>query len=152
VPPPNPAGSAAVSDLPFLSESNGWGPVERDRSNGESSGGDGHGLSIKGTAFAKGLGMHAAGEVTVWLGSACTAFTAQVGIDDEVGQSGSVEFQVYDGDKQLATSGVVRTADGAKTLTADVTGVRVLTLRATDGGDGKNYDHADWGAPTLTCS
>ena len=48
VPPPNPAGSAAVSDLPFLTETNGWGPVERDQSNGESGGGDGRPLTIRG--------------------------------------------------------------------------------------------------------
>jgi len=29
VPPPPPAGTDAVSDLPFLSATNGWGPVER---------------------------------------------------------------------------------------------------------------------------
>jgi alpha-glucosidase len=152
VPPPDPTGTAAVSDLPFLTESNGWGPVERDRSNGESSGGDGKPLTMKATVFAKGLGMHAAGEVTVWLGGACTGFTARVGIDDEVTQSGSVDFQVLGDGKPIASSGVVRSADGAKPLTADVTGVKVLTLRATDGGDGKNYDHADWGDPRLACA
>jgi hypothetical protein len=26
----------------------------------------------------------------------------------------------------------------------DVSGVRRLTLRATDGGDGRNFDHASW--------
>ncbi|WP_158846006.1 glycoside hydrolase family 97 catalytic domain-containing protein [Saccharothrix deserti] len=41
VPPPVPTGAQYVSDLPFMSESNGWGPVERDQSNGETSGGDG---------------------------------------------------------------------------------------------------------------
>jgi hypothetical protein len=33
-PPPPPAGTNAVSDLPFRSATNGWGPVERDQSNG----------------------------------------------------------------------------------------------------------------------
>ena len=26
----------------------------------------------------------------------------------------------------------------------DVSGVRILGLRVTDGGDGSGYDHADW--------
>jgi alpha-glucosidase len=157
LPPKNPANDAAVSDLPFLSESNGWGSVERDRSNGDLQAGDGKPLSIGGTAFDKGLGMHAAGELTIWLGAACTSFTAQVGIDDEVTGSGSVDFQVLGSPTigapatAIASSGVVRSADGAKALTADVTGVKVLTLRVTDGGDGKNFDHADWGNPRLTC-
>jgi hypothetical protein len=152
LPPPDPADGAALSDLPFLTESNGWGSVERDRSNGEISAGDGRPISIGGTTFAKGIGMHAAGDLTVWLGGACTALTAQVGIDDEVTGAGSVEFQVLGDDGALlASSGVVRRGDGARPFTADVTGVRILMLRVTDGGDGKNSDHADWADPRLSC-
>jgi hypothetical protein len=33
----------------------------------------------------------------------------------------------------------------------DVTGARMLTLRVTDGGDGKNFDHADWADARVTC-
>ncbi|WP_067503121.1 glycoside hydrolase family 97 catalytic domain-containing protein [Actinoplanes sp. TFC3] len=153
VTPPDPSGTAAISDLPFLSEANGYGPVERDSSNGEAAGGDGHPLTIRGTVYAKGLGMHAPGEVTVWLGGTCTSFTAQVGIDDEVGESGSADFQVLGDDGQvLGASGVRRSADPALALDVDVTGVRILTLRATDGGDGKNFDHADWGDARLSCA
>ena len=151
VPPADPSGTPAVSDLPFLSESNGYGPVERDRSNGEAAGGDGNPLTIRGTVHPKGLGMHAPGEVTIWTGGACTGFSAQVGIDDEVTQSGSVDFQVLGDGRPLAASGVRRSADPAAPLTADLTGVRILTLRATDGGDGKNFDHADWADARLSC-
>ena len=49
VPPPAPTGTAQVSGLPFLASSNGWGPVERDRSNGDTDEGDGHPLTIAGT-------------------------------------------------------------------------------------------------------
>ena len=34
-PPPPPTGTEYLSDLPWTSATNGWGPVERDRSNGE---------------------------------------------------------------------------------------------------------------------
>jgi len=152
VPPADPHGSAYVSDLPFLAESNGWGPVERDTSNGESAAGDGKPLTVQGTVFRKGLGMHAAAEVTVWLGGACTTFTARVGVDDEVTGAGSVTFQVIGDGAALATSDVVRKGSAAVPLTANVTGVRMLTLRVTDGGDGKNFDHADWGDAALTCN
>ncbi|MEV4708599.1 glycoside hydrolase family 97 catalytic domain-containing protein [Actinoplanes sp. NPDC049316] len=151
VPPENPAGTPAVSDLPFLTESNGYGPVERDRSNGEAAAGDGNPITIRGTVYPKGLGMHAPGEVTIWTGGACTGFSARVGIDDEVTQSGSVDFQVLGDGRPLAASGVRRSADPAASLTADLTGVRVLTLRVTDGGDGKNFDHADWADARLSC-
>jgi hypothetical protein len=152
VPPPDPAGDPAVSDLPFLTESNGYGPVERDQSNGEADRGDGRTLTIRGAAYAKGLGMHATGEVTIWLGGSCTGFSAVAGIDDEVTQSGSVDFQVLGDGRQLVATGVRRSADPAVPVAADVTGVQVLTLRATDGGDGKNFDHADWADARLSCA
>ncbi|MCO1582093.1 NPCBM/NEW2 domain-containing protein [Crossiella sp. SN42] len=31
------------------------------------------------------------------------------------------------------------------------TGARTLTLRVTDGGDGRNFDHADWAEARLPC-
>jgi hypothetical protein len=151
VPPPTPTGSTYVSDLPFVSESNGYGPVERDMSNGEAAGGDGRTLSMAGKTYAKGIGMHAPGEITVWLGAGCTAFQAEVGIDDEIGQRGSVGFEILGDGRRLADTGVLRPADGARAVTIDVTGLRMLTLRVTDGGDGKNYDHADWGDARVIC-
>ena len=54
VPPPPPAGTDAVSDLPFLSATNGWGPVERDTSNGESAAGDGKTITIAGVDVRQG--------------------------------------------------------------------------------------------------
>jgi hypothetical protein len=152
VPPPNPAGDAFVSDLAFLTETNGWGPVERDLSNGETSAGDGNPITMHGTVYPKGLGANSPSELTVWLGGACSTFTASVGIDDEVSQSGSVDFQVAGDGRALAASGVVRSTDPVKPLTADVTGVEILTLRVTDGGDNKNFDHADWANAQLSCA
>ena len=83
VPPPPPAGTDAVSDLPFLSATNGWGPVERDTSNGEQAAGDGHPITINGVTYANGLGTNATSDVEVYLGGHCTRFTAMVGVDDE---------------------------------------------------------------------
>jgi hypothetical protein len=36
-------------------------------------------------------------------------------------------------------------------MTVDTTGTRMLSLRVTDGGDGKNFDHADWADARLSC-
>src|SRR5437868_1561364 len=48
-----------LSDLNFAFDpSNGWGPVERDMSNGENAAFDGHKMSIGGLTFDKGLGAH----------------------------------------------------------------------------------------------
>ncbi|PSL02433.1 alpha-galactosidase-like protein [Haloactinopolyspora alba] len=151
VPPPAPDSDAYVSDMEFLTSSNSWGPVERDGSNGETATGDGTTITIGGTEYAKGLGVHATSSVTVYLGGACERFTADVGVDDEVGDQGSVAFRVAGDDATLAETGVLTGADGPRALDVDVSGVQLLTLEVTDGGDGINSDHADWAGAMLHC-
>ncbi|HET6478430.1 MAG TPA: glycoside hydrolase family 97 catalytic domain-containing protein [Actinoplanes sp.] len=151
VPPPNPAGRAYVSDLPFLTQSNGFGPVERDQSNGDNGAGDGGPITVHGVTYAKGIGAHAPGTIEVWLGGACSSFTAAAGVDDEVTGPGSVVFEVLGDGRPLASTPVIRAGDPATPLTADLAGVQILTLRSTDGGDGNSYDHADWGDATVSC-
>ncbi len=150
VPPPPLTGTPYVSDLTFVSETNGWGPVERDTSVGESAAGDGNPITIGGVRYEKGLGTHAPAAIQVYLGGRCTTFTAAVGLDDETSQPGSVTFQVLADDTVVHNSGVLRPGP-ASAVTADVTGARMLTLKVTDGGDGKNFDHADWADARLSC-
>lgn len=152
VPPPAPTGTPYVSDLPFMSQSNGWGPVERDQSNGETDGGDGNPLTIGGVVHAKGIGTHAPSELSVYLGGRCTTFTAAIGLDDETDSPGSVSFQVFGDDRLLHDSGVLRGHGPALPVQVDTTGVRMLSLRVTDGGDGRNFDHADWADARLSCA
>lgn len=155
VTPPALSGPHHISDLDWIEQSNGYGPIERDRSNGEAAGGDGRQIAIGGVTYDKGIGMHATGSLTAWLGGTCTAFRAVVGIDDEVlqtpGQTGSVRFQVYGDGVLLAETPVLTTADGGVPLEADVTGVRRLRLVADEGTDGKNFDHADWADARVEC-
>jgi len=148
--PPAP-GTLQVSDLSWLASSNGWGPAERDRSNGEQGAGDGGTLSIGGRTFAKGIGAHADSAIHVYLGRACRTFTAQVGIDAESGGNGSVRFAVY-GDGRLLGYTVVKTGGQAPTTLAVSTGgYLTMELRVTNARNDNNYDHADWGNPTLVC-
>ncbi|MET7702952.1 NPCBM/NEW2 domain-containing protein [Streptomyces sp. NPDC005485] len=147
------AGTHALSDLTWSAASGGWGPVERDSSNGERAAGDGRALTINGTTYAKGLGTHAASDVTYYLGGSCSRLTVNVGVDDEAGGSnGSVVFRILRNDTVVADSGRITGADAAKTLTADLTGGLELRLSVTDSGDGADYDHADWATPQLTCA
>ncbi|HEY7132013.1 MAG TPA: PQQ-dependent sugar dehydrogenase, partial [Candidatus Limnocylindrales bacterium] len=46
--------TAYLSDLAYTVTANGWGPVEKDRSNGEQAAGDGGPLTLNGTVYAKG--------------------------------------------------------------------------------------------------
>jgi hypothetical protein len=141
----------AVSSLPFLTATNGWGPVERDTSNGEASAGDGKPMTIGGVSYAKGLGVHAASDVQLYLAGTCTRLTASVGVDGEMGNGGSVTFSVAVDGTTKVTTPVVRGGQAAVPIDVDVTGAQVLDLLVGDGGDGNGQDHADWAVPTLTC-
>ncbi|MBW8796477.1 MAG: NPCBM/NEW2 domain-containing protein [Streptomyces sp.] len=151
VPIPAPTGNPYLSDLSFVSADNGWGPVERDMSNGEQAAGDGRPMSLRGTAFAKGLGAHAASDVAFYLGGDCSRFTATVGVDDEVAPYGSVVFSLVGDGRTLATTPVLTGESAGAALDVDVTGVQELRLVVGDGGDGNAHDHADWGGARLAC-
>lgn len=151
IPPVPPARQNAVSDLPFLSASNGWGPVERDTSVGEQAAGDGEPITIAGTKYAKGLGTNSISDVQLYLAGTCTRLTAAVGVDDETGGGGTVTFSVLADGKVLTTTQTVRGRQAAVPIDVDVTGAQVLDLRVGDAGDGNGQDHGDWGTPVLTC-
>ncbi|MEU6377060.1 NPCBM/NEW2 domain-containing protein [Streptomyces sp. NPDC046909] len=148
---PPPAGTSRLSDLPWLSAVSGWGPVERDTSNGESAAGDGNPITIGGVVYAKGLGVHAESSVDYYTGGACETVTAQVGVDDEKGADGTVAFEIWADGSKAASTGVLTNALPAQPLTAEVTGAQVVRLVVSDGGDGIDSDHADWAEAELSC-
>jgi hypothetical protein len=152
-----PSGTATpkyLSDLSWTSMTNGWGPVEKDRSNGEQATADGRTLSIRGVTYAKGLGTHAASNVQYSLTAAgsCTAFAADVGVDDETNGFGSAVFQVWADGTKLYDSGLMTGTTAARSVTADITGKSLLSLLVNDSGDGSGSDHADWANARLTCA
>ncbi len=145
-----------LSAMTYSQATNGYGPVETNRSNGESTPGDGNTLTIGGQAYAFGLGAHANSDIKYSLGGNCTVLSAQVGVDDEVANNGSVVFQIWDGPTgsghKLYDSGKLTGADTAKPVSVNLTDVNELHLVVTDAGDGVTFDHADWAAPKITCS
>nr|WP_167455005.1 NPCBM/NEW2 domain-containing protein [Amycolatopsis kentuckyensis] len=154
VPAAPPTTSAWASDLRWAAEKNGYGPVERDMSNGSIPAGDGKPLTVNGVVYPKGLGAHAPSEVVFYLGGRCTAFTTDVGVDDEreaTNKQGSATFEVYADGVKAAATGVRTWQDPAVPLAADLHGAQYLRLVVTDGGDGNSYDRSDWAAARLTC-
>jgi hypothetical protein len=141
-----------VSDLAWTSMTNGWGPAELDRSNGEALGGDGGPITLNGVTYAKGIGANAAADIRYALAGACSAFQASVGVDDEVGSAGSVVFQVWADGVQLFDSGVMTGSSATKTAAVDLAGRGELELVITDAGDGNAYDHGDWGGALISCA
>jgi beta-galactosidase len=151
VPPPPPSGDALLSRLAFQS-TNGWGPVERDTSNGEQAPGDGRPISVRGKVYATGLGAHANGDITVFLGGRCSSFSSVVGVDDETRGGGSVRFRILADNREVTATGVVTGSSAAVAVSADLTGAEWLDLIVDDGGDGNGQDHADWAEAAVHCS
>ncbi|MFE0134203.1 endo-alpha-N-acetylgalactosaminidase family protein [Streptomyces sp. NPDC059037] len=149
--PPPPAVDTYASDMDWTSMENGWGPAEKDMSNGETAAGDGKPLTVNGTVYEKGLGTASPGTIRYYLGGKCTSFTAQVGQDDSQGTRGSVQFSVAADGTEKVKSPVLKAADDAWSLTADVSGAKYVDLVTGDGGDGPGNDHADWGEARFHC-
>jgi len=116
----------------------GWNRTRRRRSVG------GNPLRAGGRQFERGIGTHPPGSFVIRLDGGSKRFTALVAIDDEVGRRGTVEFIVEADGKRLWTSGVMRGGQPPKPVDLDVTGVKLLRLVVTVGGDGYGNDHADW--------
>ncbi len=151
-PTPTPSGSGVyLSDLTWTSATNGYGPVEKDKSNGESGAGDGRTVTLNGQTYAKGLGVHAASSISYNLGGQYTQFITDVGLDDEIANSGcgTIEFQVFVDGNKVYSSGTMNAATATKSITLDVSGKQTLTLVVTDGGDGVSCDHGDWAGARL---
>ena len=91
------------------------------------------------------------GSSWTWKAS-CSLFLADVGLDEEVGDQGSVVFEVWGDGERLAVSGIVRGPQAAVPIAADLEGVDRMTLVVSPGGDGNAFDHADWGDARLACS
>jgi len=159
--------SGYLSDQQWLlpGSSSGFGPIERDRSNGEAQAGDGDTISLSGVQYAKGLGVHADSSVIFNTAGACTSFESSIGLDNEVrGQTehGSVIFQVFgagtdDRNVKLYDSGPMTGATATKAIKVDLKGYRTLTLTVDQNrndaeGDASLWsDHADWADARVTC-
>lgn len=151
--PPGQLHLSALQDQVVGEPVNGWGPIEWDSSNGGSEAGDGSTLTLNGVEHLTGIGVHADSEITVALPSACTQFSAVVGVDDEMtSAAASIRFTVLgDGEVLAGPTAVLGAGDDGLPLTADLTGVQELTLRVDDAGNGNGSDHGDWADAIVTC-
>ncbi|NJO92281.1 MAG: hypothetical protein HC831_27390 [Chloroflexia bacterium] len=140
----------SVSDMPFAYDQGSYAKVYRDSKVMSTLP-----VTLGGTAYAKGLGVHAERTIHINTNSLYTRFTAVVGIDDNNG-GGSVKFNVYDeNDVALYTGGLLEgNTNGpneTEAIDIDISGVQILKLEVTDGNlNGITSDHADWGNPQLT--
>jgi alpha-galactosidase len=123
--------------------------MERDRSNGEDALGDGRTLTLRGTQFAKGLGVHAASDVRFTVPAGCTASRAPWG--RRRGERRIGRLPRPRGRRQAFDSGVRTRTSSALPVSVPVTAGSELRLVVTDAGDGIGADHADWADAKLSC-
>jgi len=151
------SGTTFLSDLTWTSATNGWGPVEKDKSNGENSTvSDGKVITLNGLTYNKGLGVHATSTLVYNLAGKYSQFMSDIGLDDEVGNNGQVNFRVYLDNVLAYESGNMRGSTVTKAINLNVTNKTELKLVVTDGGNGFTLDHADWAGarliPAATCT
>ena len=115
-----------------------YGEARRDKSV------EGNPLSIGGVKFAHGVGTHATSTVSIALNGNGDHFSASVGVDDDTQGKGSISFQVVGDGKVLLETPVLHSGEAAKEVSVDLSGINTLVLNVGDGGDGIDYDHADW--------
>ena len=142
----NTGGSLALSALAWTSATAGYGTVQKNTSI------SGNPITLNGATYASGIGTHAASTITYALNGAYTMFSSAVGIDGEEDSKGigSVDFTVIGDGVTLFDSGIL-TNDQVKQVNVNITGVKTLTLVATNGVAGSiDYDHADWAGATLS--
>jgi alpha-galactosidase len=140
-----------LSDQSSVYVASGFGPISRDRSNGGTGAGDGAPITLNGTTFSKGLGVHAPSSIALRPNGRCSSFAASVGVDDEVGNGGSVIFQVWGDGRLLFDSGVMTGASATRNINVNITGRTDLRLAVAGGVDTMNSDHADWANARVTC-
>jgi len=140
----DPSATFWVSDLPFVSVTNGWQFLRVDSSVG------GHApLTVGGKTYSKGLGVNSQATTTMYLGKRYLSFQSDIGVDGEVGTGGTVVFQVVGDGKTLYTSPTCKGGGAPLSINVSVAGVDSLSLVVNDGGDGTTNDHADWAGAKL---
>lgn len=142
-----------ASDMQWIgTPTNGWGPAEKDLSNGEQGEKDGPAIMLDGKAYAKGLGVHAASSIKYFVGSQCSAFTSVIGVDDKQAAKGSVIFKILGDGTEIYNSGVLTGASPALPIDVDLQGARYVELVVDTTDDGNGNDWADWADAKFSCS
>jgi alpha-galactosidase len=119
-------------------------------------------LTLGGEVYPHGIPFQVNADLAIDLKGQAARFLSVVGLDDRpptnagansappTARRGSVTFDVWVDGKRVAESGVMRSGDAPKLLTADLAGAHRLILAVGDAGDGTADDNfADWGGAVV---
>lgn len=106
-------------------------------------------MRIGGTDYAQGLGAHANAETCVELDGQFAAFEAEIGVQWQGPNVGSVIFQVYVDNEKRFDSGIMKETDPARPIRINTLGASLLKLVVKDAGDGITCDCGNWANARL---
>lgn len=148
-----------ASDWPWVSATNGYGVIGKDVANKDAANSPDLPLAVNYTdpatgqnpTYPKGLGAHAASNITYYLGGQCSAFTADVGLEKDFG--GAIIFTVNGDGKQLYQSRTFTPGFAPEHINANLSGVQYLELRLDPANAGAiNGAHGIWGNAKFSCT
>ena len=148
-PTPPPPGTTFLPDLAYKA-SNGLGPVEKNRANGEAAAGDGRAIRIRGNRYDRGFGTFANSRIDIRLNGRQKWFRSDIGIDDSAEGGGSVIFKVYADGKRIFSSKLLTGQDQLQAVRLNIKGVKRITLIVSNAGDGAFDDRANWANARVT--
>ena len=108
-------------------------------------------MVMGGKTFSKGIGTHAKSAIEFKLDGKALEFTAVVGMSESGrGTKSKAGFTVEGDGKALWSSGPMTPEMEPKAVAVKLDGVRLLVLRVDDGGNGMDYDHANWADAAIS--
>ena len=154
--PTPPSGTVWASELQWLSATNGWGVIGKNVANKDAANSPDVPLAINYTdpatganpTYEKGLGVHALSKITYYVGGACDAFTAEVGL--EAGFAGNVIFKVDADGVNRYQSRTFTPGFAPEQVNVDLTGVQYVDLVVEAPGS-INGAHGVWGDAKFSC-
>jgi Gpi18-like mannosyltransferase len=135
---PKPTSSIYLSDLSPIKAAQDWGKLQKNRSVNKNY------LKVHGYHFRKGLGTHANSTIEYFVNKRWKYLEGFCGIDDEENKGNKVEFIIYADGKEVYRTETVKGWGNPRYFIVPIKKVNKLKLVVRDGGDGINFDHADW--------
>jgi len=101
-------------------------------------------ITVNETKYEKGIGAKSGSEIVYKLDGVWDTLYGHVGVDDEVGDGGSVMFRVYVDGKLTFESPEQSGVSVKQLMNINIRGAKELRLVLLDTGDGDKDDHGDW--------
>ncbi|MFF3001158.1 sigma-70 family RNA polymerase sigma factor [Streptomyces sp. NPDC057950] len=109
------------------------------------------GMSVSDQRYAHGVTVHGTSSVTIDLNRSCSAYEAQVGVDDLTMGLGRVSFSVYADGARLWRSPLVRGGDRTIPVRVNLTGRKTIRLVVEPRTPFDSVALADWAEATFEC-